>query len=102
MESSIWWKISRFIKSCFTEYKKIFKWGSLGGSLSGISLFFISDSSALITFGSFLLKVVGTLILGLASGAGAVLGKKWIEGKGDHEKKSTDPSRLNAKRKRSA
>jgi hypothetical protein len=82
MESSVWGKILEFAKSCFTHYyRTIFVGGFIGGGLSGISLFFIGVNSELVTFGAFFLKVLGTAILGIASGAGAVLGKKLIENK---------------------
>jgi len=92
MEPSVWAKIQSFLRECFKEKFKIFFPGSLLGLFAGKSLLFSGLPAELVTFGAYLLKFVGTVLMAVASGAATTYGAKWVEKKlSPNEKKSPDP-----------
>jgi hypothetical protein len=68
MEHSYFDKFIQFIKQSLTQKFKVFFTGSLMGLFGAKSLLFSGLSSEMVTFGTYVAKYIGTVIMAFSSG----------------------------------
>lgn len=95
---SYWTRFLSFIRSSFTDKFKAFFPGALVGLFSAKSLLFGGLPTEVVTFGTYILKYIGTVAMSFGSGLATAYGAFLIDRY--KEKKSPIPPIENKKRKR--
>jgi hypothetical protein len=99
MEHSIWRRLKCFIQESLSEKFKVFFPGMCMGFFGAKSLLFSGISAEMVTFGTYVLKYIGTVIMAFSSGLATAYAALLIEKHKERQKKSPIDS---VKRKKAA
>lgn len=88
MENSIWERLKNFVQASLTSKFKAFFPGCIIGLFGAKSLLFAGLPPEVVTFGTYCLKFLGTVLMAFGSGLGTTYGALLIE---KHKNKQNEP-----------
>jgi hypothetical protein len=95
MENSLWHRFVQFVKSSFQEKFKVFLPGAIAGLFGAKSLLFAGLPPEAVTFGTYVLKYIGTVLMAFSSGLATAYAAFLIEKHKENQKKSPSGKRKN-------